>query len=252
MKDKKVNIDVQNSFGSIKQYKVFAVKSSQNLIPFTATFNRIVSGHFSYLTDLIVTPDTYSAHFNVMYALLSKEESIHCCIMENKTTTYSDQASLTSNKEKNLPFQTISMFEDVLYLFNKEGYKVFKANLNYYDFLIFVYADKEKILEPYLDPIFKYTPFKTVDLSYLLNPVGGKETKNIFEFLKDCFYKLEINITNYQYSKLSKQLGNNNKIPKENILFPLKLDIDDEITNKLTQNVNDDYLRFLTQEVDSL
>ena len=252
MKDKKKNINILDSFGTLKQYKVFAVKSSLNLIPFTAGFERIVMGNFSYLTDLIVSPESYSAHFNVMYALLSKEESIHCCIMENKTTTYSNQASLSSNKEKNLPFQTISLFEDVLYLFNKEGYKIFKADLNYYDFLIFVFADKEKFIEPYINPFLKYNPYKTVDLSHLLNPMVGKEPKNIFEFLKNCFYKLEINITNYHFSKLSDQLGQNNRIPKENILFPLKLEIDDEITDKLTQNINDDYLRFLSQEVDSL
>ena len=172
--------------------------------------------------------------------------------MENKTTSYSDQVSVTSNKEKNLPFQTISLFEDVLYLFNKDGFKIFKTNLNYYDFLIFVFADKEKYLESYINPIFEYEPFKAIDISYLLDQKEGKEKKNIFEFLNNCFCQLEIKISSYQYSKLSMQLGKNNKIPKENILFPLKLDISDEITNKLTQNVNDEYLKFLTQEVDSL
>jgi len=252
MKNKNTYIDVLDVFGSIKQYKLFAVKSSQNLIPFTASFDRIVSGKFNYLTDFVAAPNQFSAHFSVMYALLSKEENIHCCIMENKTTSYSDQVSVTSNKEKNLPFQTISLFEDVLYLFNKDGFKIFKTNLNYYDFLIFIFADKEKYLESYINPIFEYEPFKAIDISYLLDQKEGKEKKNIFEFLNNCFCQLEIKISSYQYSKLSMQLGKNNKIPKENILFPLKLDISDEITNKLTQNVNDDYLKFLTQEVDSL
>ncbi len=252
MKDKKKNSEIYEAFGSLKQYKVYAIKASQQLIPFTASFDRIISGKFCYLTDFVAAPNQFSAHFPVMYALLSKEENIHCCIMENKTTSYSDQVSLTSNKEKNLPFQTISLFEDVLYLFNKDGFKIFKANLNYYDFLIFIFADKEKYLESYINPIFEYEPYKAIDISYLLNQKEGKENKNIFEFLKNCFCQLEVNISSYQYSKLSKQLGKNNKIPKENILFPLKLDINDEIINKLTQNVNDEYLRFLTQEVDSL
>lgn len=252
MKDKIKYTKIVETFGSIKQYKLFAVKSSHSLIPFTASFDRIVASKFCYLTDFVADPNQFSAHFAVMYALLSKEENVHSCIMENKTTSYSDQVSLTSNKEKNLPFQTISMFEDVLYLFNKDGFKIFKTNLNYYDYLIFVFADKEKNLEPYIEPIFKYEPYKTIDLSYLLNQNEGKESKNIFEFLKNCFCKLEISITDYNRSKLSKRLGKNNKIPKENILFPLKLEIGDEIYNKLTQNVNDDYLNFLTQEVDSL
>ena len=113
MKNKNTYIDVLDVFGSIKQYKLFAVKSSQNLIHLTASFDLIVWGKFNYLSDFGAAPNQFSAHFSVMYALLSKEENIHCCIMENKTTSYSDQVSVTSNKEKNLPFQTISLFDDV-------------------------------------------------------------------------------------------------------------------------------------------
>ena len=75
MKNKNTYIDVLATFGSIKQYKLFAVKSSQNIVPFTASFDRIISGKFNYLTDFIAAPNQFSAHFSVMYALLSKEET---------------------------------------------------------------------------------------------------------------------------------------------------------------------------------
>lgn len=243
---------IPDAFGSLKKYHLFAVKSQLDLIPFTAKFEKIIPSHFNYLSDFIVNPDQYSAQFNVMYALLSKEDNIHCCIMENKTTSYSENASLSSNKEKNLPFQTISLFEDTLYLINHEGFKIFKSDLTYYDFLIFIFADKEKNLEPYILPFQSIQTYRTADLSYLLESPITKEEKNIHLFLKNCFSKLEIKITKYNQMSLLKQLGENNRIPKDNILYSLKIDIDDEITDKLTQNVNDNYLRFLTHEVDSL
>lgn len=253
MKDKKPNsIPVEEAFGTIKKYQVFAVKSNQNLIPFVVLFEKMIQSRFTFLTDFEVSPSKHAAHFNVMYALLSKEDQIHCCIMENKTTNYSNDATISSNKEKNLPFQTLSLFDDILYLFNNEGYKIFKADLRDYDYLIFIFADKEKIITPYINMFQSYQPFQTIDLSYLLEPSAKKEQKIRQQFLQNCFIRFEIKMTQFNKQRLLSRLGSQNKIPKENLQYSYKIEIDETITDNLTQNVNDDYLKFLTHEVDSL
>ncbi|HPE39502.1 MAG TPA: hypothetical protein PLI77_00260 [Bacteroidales bacterium] len=253
MKDRKpTTIPVEEAFGTIKKYQVFAVKSNQNLIPFVVSFEKMIQSSFTFLTDFEVNPNQHAAHFNVMYALLSKEDQIHCCIMENKTTNYSSDTSISSNKEKNLPFQTLSLFDDMLYLINSEGFKIFKADVKDYDYLIFIFADKEKIITPYINVFQSYQPFRTIDISYLLEPSAKKEHKNGKLFLQNCFCNFEIKITKFNKQKLLTRLGPQNKIPKENLQYSYKIEIDETITDNLTQNVNDDYLKFLTHEVDSL
>jgi hypothetical protein len=249
MKDKNKTLNGE-VFGSLKKYKLYALKSIRDLIPFTASFEQIIHHQFYFLTNFIVNPEKYDAHYIVMYAMLSRD--VHCCIMENKSVVYNNSESLTSNKEKKLPFQTLSLFEDILYLFNKDGFTIYKADMKDYDYLLFIFADKEKVINHYVEPFENNHLLKTVDLSYLVEKDADKKNNPQFQFLKNTFSNFEVLISKFHQNQLNQILGEKNKILNQNFIVPLKVAIDREITQNLTQNVNDEYIRFLTQEVDSL
>jgi hypothetical protein len=226
------------------------LKSQLDLIPFTASFEKIIHQQFSYLYDYTVNPEKFNAHFNVMYSLFSRD--IHCCMIENKTLHYNDEETLSSNKEKKLPFQTLSLFQDVLYLINKNGFSIFKAEVKDYDYLIFIFTEKEKGIDHYTDLFLDNSTLKTIDLSYLVEKDTPNLNKIIFQFLKTTFADFELKITEFHQNKLNQLLGEKNRINNENFFVPLKAFIGHDITQKLTQDVNDDYIKILTQEVDSL
>ena len=252
MKDKKnSNPNIHNeAFGSLKKYQLFALKSPLDLIPFTASFEKLIHQPFSFLFSYLVNPERFNAQYNVMYSLFPKD--IHCCIMENKTVIYNDEESLSSNKEKKLPFQTLSLFEDILYLFNKNGFTILKTDIKDYDYLCLIVADKEKTTEHYTQFFVENPIYKTVDLSYLMDKDNPGFNKTNFQFLIKTFSDFQVQISEFHHNKLNQLLGEKNRILNENFYLPLKVFIESDITQKLTQDVNDDYIQILTQEVDSL
>lgn len=239
-------------FGSKNEYRVFAIKSSLSLIPFAAQFERITSSSFSFLTEFYADEDKNKAQFGVMYSLISEQENLHCAIIENKTNQFSTKNTIPSKVEKNLSFQTLSLFEDVLYMFNNEGLTIFKTPLPYYDFLIFIHVEKGRNIDSFVKTILNHKDFKTIDISSLIYITEEKQNKKIGFFLKNIFCSIEVSIGKFHQNKIQTLLGPIYKIPESNLVNPLKVQIESQITENLTLNVNPEYIRLLTNEVDSL
>ena len=246
--NKQVNI----FFGTKNEYKIFALKSDLSLIPFTAQFEKKIDTQFSYLTNIETNQNGYKAHFNVMYSLVSKEENLHCSIIENKTSLFNSEKLISSSAEQKLPFQSLSLFNDTLYLFNNEGLNIFKSTFSYYDYLIFIHVDKERNIDTLFHKIDEKKDFKLIDISPLLEKTENIKDMKVEIFLKNIFCSLEVFISKYHQNKIQTYLGSFHKVPESNIVNPLKLEIDSQITENLTFNVIPEYISMLTNEVDSL
>lgn len=252
MKNKPVHHkEIKDFFGTKNEYSIFAVKSNLSLFPFTSNFEKITSTNFYYLTTIEADPISNKAQFNVMYSLIFKEENTHCYIIENKTTQYANKEVIQASVEKKLSFQTLALFDDTLYLFNKEGLSIFKSNFAYYDYLILIHNQKNKDISFLVDSLFEQKNLKPIDISSLLTSKNPKQDKPIELFLQHTFCSLEVSTLDFQHHQTLSKIGSIFKIPDENIVNPLKVLIEEEITDKLTLNFNPDYLRLLTNDVDS-
>lgn len=252
MKDKtKLHKEIKDFFGTKNEYSIFAVKSNLSLFPFTSNFEKITSTQFYYLTTIEADPTNYKGQFNVMYSLIFKEENTHCYIIENKTTHYANKEIIQASVEKKLSFQTLALFDDTLYLFNKEGLAIFKSFFAYYDYLILVHNQKNKDISNLLNALFEQKQLKPIDISPLLSAKNNKQDKTIELFLQNTFCSLEVSTLEFHHKQTISKIGSIFKIPDENIVTPLKIPIEAKITNKLTFSFNAEYLRLLTNDVDS-
>jgi hypothetical protein len=252
MKDKaKFYKEIKDFFGTKNDYNIFAVKSNLSLFPFTSNFEKITSTNFFYLTTIEADPSNNKAKFNVMYSLIFKEENTHCYIIENKTTQFANKEVIQASVEKKLSFQTLALFDDTLYLFNKEGLAIYKSFFAYYDYLILIHNEKNKDISSFVNTLFDQKNLKPIDVSTLLNSNNKKQDKPIEVFLQKTFCTLEVFTVQFHHNQTLAKIGPIYKIPDENIVNPLKIYIDPNITEKRTLNFNSDYLRLLTNDVDS-
>lgn len=246
------NKQINLFFGSKNEYKIFAVKSDLSLIPFAAKFEKKIDSQFSFLTTIETIQNGYNAQFSVMYSLVSEEDNLHCSIIENKTTQFSSENLKSSSVEKNLPFQSLSLFNDTLYILNNEGLKIFKSQFSYYDYLIFIHVDKERNIDSLIQKISALKEYKLIEITSLIEKPENNKKALVEVFLKNIFCTLEVFINKFHQNKIQSYLGSCIKIPESNLVNPLKLEIESEITEKMTFNVNPEYVKILTHEVDSL
>lgn len=243
--------EIKDFFGSKNEYKIFALKSNLSLFPFTSHFEKITTTNFFYLTNIIADPGNNQAQFNVMYSLVSKEDNTHCYIIENKTSQYANKEVIQASVEKKLSFQTLALFDDTLYLFNKEGLTIYKSYFAYYDYLVLIHNQRDKDISFLVNTLFEQKNLKPIDISTLLITNNKKQDKPIEDFLIKTFCTLEVSTQKFQHKQTLSKIGPIFKIPEENIVNPLKLQIESQITENLTFNFNSDYLRLLTTDVDS-
>ena len=215
------SLKLDECFGTLHSYRIFALKSELSAFPFANQLGKAENTTFTILPDLEYSSKKYTAHFTVFYAEYKKEDSIHCLLLENKTTNFNQGELFVPKSEKKLSFQTISLFEEYFYLFNKQGLKFFPVDFSDIDYLLLVYTKKEIENEIFKSFVSRLEPFIMSDVSDMLQNEQTSLDKKIMKFLKDFFGRYEVLANKFSRRKRLDLLAPVKQIPKQNQKYPI-------------------------------
>jgi len=226
-KKKNQSIKIPDFFGTCNTYRIFALKSELSAFPFANELGKIHHTTFSVLPYFEYASKDYSAHYTVFYAELSKQESIHCLLLENKAII-DQQQQFISKIEKTLHFQTGFLFEEWLYIFNNQKLCCFNVELIDVDYLLLLYAKKEIENGMFSQFLTKIAPFKAQDISYFLTREQTSAQAKIVSFLRDFYCKYEIIANNFSRKRKANLLAPIQQIPIQNLQSPIPIRLENE------------------------
>lgn len=235
-KKKEQEINYFEMFGTSKEYRILLLESPLNLFRMALKARHLFCTDFHYLGKHISNPKHLNAHFEMMYGFIQQPENrIDIVLLENKTTQFNQQTVLRSNKEKNLGFQTLSLFEEPYYLFNSQGFSSYKTQYADCDYIVLFSIDKNNNdLDKYVNILLKSEKRKCHDITHLL--AEEKENAERLHFLRELFWETEIGVNQFHQKKVKQLLDKQQIIPPENQLSKLFTDLPDNF-NQLYTNL---------------
>jgi len=241
VKKNKNTLKIYDFFGIYNTYRICALQSELSAFPFANLLGKLENTTFTLLPDFEYISDKFYAYFTVFYAEFAQTDSIHCLLLENKTTHFNQNDHNISKSEKKLSFQTLPLFDEILYLFNKEGLHCFDAAFANMDYLLLLYAKKDIDNETFERFLNNITPLKVQDASNLLM----KENR-VTSFLRDFYCKHEVTANLLSIRKKMDILAPIKQIPKQNLHAPLNVMFDnEEVTDNM--RISEEYLTLLTE-----
>ena len=243
-KKKKQTYNISDFFGTYNTYRIFAMQSEFPTFMFANQLGQATQTAFTILPGFEYNSDRFSAIFSVFYAVYSHQESIHCLLLENKAAISNQQELFVSKAEQNLSFQTLSLFEEHLYLFNKQGLRCFDMALEDMDYLLLLFAKKEIDHEMFSQFFKSLEPFKTQDVSYLLKKEQTSSEAKIVGFLRDFYCKYEVKANQFSRRKERELLAPVKQIPAQNMQFPIPARLEYNAVADYLQ-ISEEYLQLL-------
>lgn len=238
-------LKIPDFFGTCSTYRIFGLKSELSTFPFVNHLGKTLQTTFTVLADIENSKNQFSAHFNIFYAELSQNKSIHCLLLENKALISNQEEIFVSKAERKLSFQTLSMFDEYLYLFNNQEPRCFEVEFGEIDYLLLLYAKKD--IENEMISIFskKLTPLKAQDFSFLLEKKQTSTQEKIATFLQDFFCKYEVMGAQFSRKKTMALLAPAQQIPVQNLQYQIPARLEHEIATDNFQ-LSEEYLALLT------
>jgi hypothetical protein len=246
-KRKSQSLQIAQFFGTCNTHRIFALQSEYSVFPFANQLGKAENRTFTFLHDFDYHSIQYSACFSVFYADYAPHESIHCLLLQNKAIINNQEELFVSKAEKNLRFQTLSLFDEYLYLFNNQGLRCFDAPLENIDYLLLLFAKKDIDNEMFLQFIQNLSPFHAIDVSYLLEREQTSSEAKVSSFLKDFYCKYEVKANMLSQNRAAALLAPVKQIPKENLQFPIPVRLENETLSEHVQ-LSEEYLQFLKEE----
>ena len=234
-KKKKQIFNISDFFGAYNTYRIFALQSELPTFMFANQLGKAAQTSFTILPAFEYNFNRYSAIYSVFYAVFSQQESIHCLLLENKAAISNQQELFVSKAEQNLSFQTLSLFEEFLYLFNKQGLRCFDMALEDMDYLLLLFAKKEIDKTIFSRFSKSIEQFKVQDVSYLLKKEQTSAEAKIVDFLRDFYCNYEVKANQLSRRRERDLLAPVRQIPAQNLQFP--------IPARLEYNAVADYLQ---------
>jgi len=246
-KRRKTSLNIHDFFGTYNTYRIFALKSELSIFPFANQVGKIAQTTFTALPCFEYNSDKYVALFSVFYAEYSQQKPLHCLLVENKAAISNQQELFISKAEQKLSFQTLSLFDEFLYLFNKHGFRCFDFALEEIDYLLLIFAKKDIENEMFLQLSKNLESFKAKDISYILEQEQTSTEAKIVSFLKDFFCKYEVQANYFSGKRKMNLLAPIKQIPKQNLQFPIPVRLDnDSIADNF--QLSEEYVQFLEEE----
>ncbi len=223
----KFNVD--DFFGTQKDYYVFGIQSGKSLFRIAADLGNLYGCNFFYLEQYVIKekPDL---SYHLMYSLISESEDIHCFLMENKTS-HDSQFNVVET-EKKLSFHTMNLFEDDFYILNKKGLRLFTWPFLNADFLMLFYTEKDRNITSFFEQLESVPGLQLVqDFDIMKYKQSSPHIKRR-KFFQNLFCEIEIKSRNFMKQRSEKIFhlsmdghGRNNQFSlNDNLLRPLNIE----------------------------
>jgi hypothetical protein len=240
-------LNIPDFFGTYNTYRIFGLKSGLSSFPFANQLGQTQHTTFTILADFEYSSDKFAAQFNVFYAEYSQNESIHCLLLENKALISNQEELFVSKAEKKLSFQTLSLFDEYLYLFNNQGLRCFELGFEDMDYLLLLFAKKDVETDIFSHFSRNLIPFKAQDITFLLEKQQTSAQEKIVTFLRDFYCKYEVRANQFSRRRKMDLLAPAQQIPNRNLQFPIPIRLENDLLVDNLQLANE-YLSLLTEE----
>ena len=246
-KKRKKTFNIPDFFGAYNTYKIFALQSELSTFTFANQLGQATHATFTMLPGFEYNSDRFSALFSVFYAVYSHLEPVHCLLLENKAVISNQHEIFVSKAEQNLSFQTLSLFEEYLYLFNKQGLRCFDMKHEDMDYLLLLFAKKEIDKGLFSQFSKNLEPYKAQDVSYLLKKEQTAAEVKTVAFLRDFYCKYEVKANQFSRKRERDLLAAVKQIPAQNLQFPIPARLEYNVMADYLQ-LSEEYLQFLREE----
>jgi len=240
---KNPSLDIRDFFGIYHTYRIFALQSGLSAFPFANKLGQAERTTFTILPDFEYVSNKIAGRFTVFYAEYSQKAPIHCLLLENKMLVNPEDRIVSKTEEK-LTFQTGFLFDQWLYLFNKQGLRCFDSTFVDMDYLLLLFAKKNIEEEVFLQFKENLSSFKIEEVSYLLEREQTSSEAKIAAFLRDFYCKHEVKTNQFLQKRKAHLLAPVQQIPKQNLQFPITAKLDHNVMVDHLQ-VSEEYLAFL-------
>ena len=244
---KKKSLNIPDFFGTYNTHRIFAIQSELSVFPFANQLGQAQLTSFTVLPGFEYNSDRYYAIFSVFYAEYSHQESVHCLLLENKAAISNQHEIFVSKTEQKLSFQTLSLFDEYLYLFNKQGFRCFDFGLEDIDYLLLIFAKKEIDNEMFIQFLKNMESLKAKDISYILKKEQTSAEAKMVAFLKDFYCKYEVKASQLSTKRKMDLLAPVQKIPNQNLQFPIPVRLENDLLADNFQ-LSNEYFQFLKEE----
>ena len=246
MAKQKKTLSLNDFFGTCNTYRIFALQSGLSIFPLANKLGQAERTTFTILPDFEYSSNKISARFAVFYAECFQKEPIHCLLLENKMLLNPEERFVSKTEQK-LTFQTGFLFDEWLYLFNKQGLRCFDSTFTDVDYLLLVFAKKNIENEMFSQFLENISSFKVKDISYLLEREQTSVGAKIVTFLRDFYCKHEVKANRLSRRKKMDLLAPVQQIPNQNLLSPIPIRLEhDAVVDNL--QLLDEYLALLMEE----
>lgn len=230
---------IDDFFGIAKQYHLLGVQTGESFFPFLGTLANYLQSDVRSLSEFCHNTDNYSGQYQMAFSELVNYEGCTLIILENKSTLYNQKGYPTSNKEKNLSFHTLSLFDEYCYILNSQGICQFKWEHTDCDYLLLIAAPKSHDLRSLMNVLTQIPKAKTMVTDNLFNEnVPNKQKSKMRIFFEDLFCTAEIKINTWKEEYDKRLLLGTTHVPSANLPDIYKL------YEEFTQTFTSKYLRF--------
>jgi sulfur relay (sulfurtransferase) DsrC/TusE family protein len=240
-------LNIPDFFGTYNTYRIFGLKSELSSFPFANQLGQTLHTTFTILTDFERCSNQFAAQFNIFYAEYSQNESIHCLLLENKALISNQKEIFVSKAEKKLSFQTLSLFDEYLYLFNNQEPRCFELSLGDMDYLLLLFAKKDVEMDIFSHFSRNLTPFKAQNITFLLEKQQTSAQEKIVTFLRDFYCKYEVRANQSSRKRKMDLLSSTQQLPNQNLQFPIPIRLENEMAADNLQ-LREEYLALLAGE----
>lgn len=209
---KKKEVDWKECFGSSRQYTMLMVKSQHEPMRFAARLASLFQRKFSFIADYAPDRTREDIAFATYFSVIDPVKNINMLVMANHTTV---PASLSGSVQS--PLLGLPLFDEYFYFFNYKGHnRLFACSQKNYDYLVFLYSDKDRNTEEVVGKLSSQSSFMVQDVTEFLYPdMQKRNDKKRISVLQNLVEYFAVMMNDLQDEMNRRMLGNK-EIPMSN------------------------------------
>jgi len=204
-KKKNKGFYLESDSDNLENYHLYLLQFDRSILQLALSLRRILHNDFSFLQNYV--PDRKHADriFPLFFSSFEESDGVNLVLLPNKVTT-TPSSNLKSGQ--NDPLMGLFLFDDDYYLFNSQGFTMFKCPYADYSFLMLAFCDKNVNIEELLAPLSGDKSLTIKDISDCLKmSSAAPEEKKRITFLQDFCSDVEVMIDKFQLEHLRLRLG---------------------------------------------
>lgn len=204
-KTTKVTVQWNINFGQSKEYYLFLARSNKSVFAFVQQLHELLDCNFAFVNFYRPDEKQPMVKYPMFFSSFSHNREEKIVVMPNSVAVENNIMP-----EEYDPLNSLFMFQDDYYIFNKQGQRFVTCPFVDYDFLILIYSGKNNDITDVIHRIQKEKSINLQDMSsYMsINPNAKKgEEKQRVKLLQAICVSAEVHINNFENDCISRLLG---------------------------------------------